>query len=277
MRRLRLVAALILFFLIGSLVTWAVLEREGGDVAVVRIEGGIFDPEPTVRQLEELRKGRVPAVVLRVDSPGGSVSASQEIYDAVKKLSEKKKVVASLGVVAASGGYYVALPAARILANPGTITGSIGVRMELVNLEELVQWARLKPEILKSGRLKDLGSPFRPMTDEERTLLKSILEEMHGQFKEAVASARGLSIEEVERLADGRVYTGAQAVSLRLIDGIGSLQDAIETAGELVGIEEPRPYYPQKPRGRLLEYLIETATRGLAEAVLERQWRVLYD
>ena len=186
------------------------------------------------------------------------MSASQEIFESVKELRSVKPVVASMGTVAASGGYYIAAPANKIVANPGTITGSIGVRMELLNVEDLLQWARLKTTTLKSGRLKDVGSSTRPMTDEEREYLESILREMHMQFKKAVAESRGLSLEDVEKVADGRVLTGEQALTVKLIDELGSLEKATKVAAELGGIKgDPDIFYPSLEDRNLVDYLIE--------------------
>ncbi|MBI2346832.1 MAG: S49 family peptidase [Deltaproteobacteria bacterium] len=172
----------------------------GGGVAVVEIDGGIYVADEIVAELEEARRTEhVKAVVLRINSPGGAVGASQEIYKAAMALNGVKPVVASMGQVAASGGYYVALPARQIFAMPGTITGSIGVRMSVMDAGELFRWARLAPEVLKSGRYKDAGSLYRPLSVEERALFAGILEDMHGQFKAAVVSSRQLPADLVDR------------------------------------------------------------------------------
>ncbi|MBI2068145.1 MAG: signal peptide peptidase SppA [Deltaproteobacteria bacterium] len=241
MKRLRWILLLALaagFFLIYS--------PDSGNLAVVKITGGIFEPDPVVRRLELLRKEeKVKAVVLRVDSPGGTVGASQEIHEAVKKLRESKKVVASFGSVAASGGYYLALPSHKIFANAGTVTGSIGVRMEYVNMEELLRWAKIHPMTLKSGSLKDAGSSIRTMSPEEKAYLEEVLKKMHHQFMKAVAEGRALPAQKVEQIADGRIYTGEEAKELGLIDEIGNLPLAIEVAARLSGIEgEPDVFYP---------------------------------
>ena len=254
------------FYFLGAVVT-VVGKPEKGNVAVVEILGGIYDPKPVVEQLESLRKdGEIKAIVLRIDSPGGSVGAAQEIYEMVRELRGVKPVVTSMGTVAASGGYYVAAPSQRIVANPGTLTGSIGVRMELMNIEELLQWARLKPQTLKSGLLKDVGSPTRPMTPEERDYLQAILKTLHEQFKQAVAESRGLKPEEVERIADGRVLTGAEAREMKLVDEIGGLSRAIKIAGELAGIRGEPEFFFSKPERRPWEYLME----GFAESLSNR-------
>lgn len=221
----------------------------GGGVAVVEIDGGIYVADEIVAELEEARRTEhVKAVVLRINSPGGAVGASQEIYQAAMALNGVKPVVASMGQVAASGGYYVALPARQIFAMPGTITGSIGVRMSVMDAGELFRWARLAPEVLKSGRYKDAGSLYRPLSVEERALFAGILEDMHGQFKAAVVSSRQLPADLVDRIADGRVLTGREALSLKLIDAVGGLPDAIAAAGSLAGIVGEPKVVPLKRR-----------------------------
>ena len=241
---------LFFIFILLALIGYGIFltRSRAGDLAVVQIEGGIFDAVAVIRQLEGLGKSpEVKAVVLRVDSPGGSVGASQEIHESVKRLAGKKKVVASLGSVAASGGYYVSLPAHRIFAAPGTVTGSIGVRMEYLNVEELMRWARVHEETLKSGRWKDAGSAVRPMDPEERSYLEGILKKMHAQFKMAVGEGRHLPADKVEALSEGQLFTGEEALSLGLIDEIGNLQVAIEAAARMAGIEkEPRVFYPER-------------------------------
>lgn len=264
MKRLFWVAALLVLLGLGFLLT----RSESGDVAVVEIEGGIFEPDPVVRQLEELRKDPgVQAVILRIDSSGGSVGASQEIHEAVRELAKEKKVVASLGAVAASGGYYVALPANVIIANAGTVTGSIGVRMEYLYVEDLIRWARLKAETLKSGRWKDAGSPVRPMTEDERNYLEAILRKMHVQFKTAVAEARRLSPDTVDQWGEGQIFTGEEAKSVGLVDELGNFQTAVRKAQELAGIKgEPDLYYPRRRyEGWLERFLGEASTRFVRE------------
>lgn len=237
----------------------------GEGVGVVEIKGLIVDSRETIKQMEEFRKNEsVKALVLRVDSPGGVVGPSQEIYEQVKKFAVQKRVVVSMGSVAASGGYYVAAPANRIFANPGTVTGSIGVLMKLSNIEGLMGKIGLKSFVLKSGRLKDAGSPVRAMTREERAYLQGIIDNMHGQFIRAVADGRKLPLAEVTRLADGRIFTGEQALQVKLVDRLGNLQDAIAEAGKLAGIKgEPQVIYPPEKKRRWLELLMEDAVENL--------------
>ncbi len=246
----------------------------GGDkVGVVRIDGAILSSDDVIDDIEALRKDdSVASVIIRIDSPGGSVGASQEILEAIKMLAKDKPVVASMGTVAASGGYYVSLGARRILANPGTITGSIGVRMEHINVGGLLKWARIGHETLKSGRYKDIGAMDRPLNDEERRLLEDVLRKLHAQFKQAVAESRNLGSEEVDRIADGRVFTGQEAIELGLVDAIGGFAEAIRLAGEMGGIKgEPELKYPGRHRMWFMRFVeearfaIETLAQGTAE------------
>ncbi len=193
--------------------------------------------------LSQLREARLDpltrAVVVRVNSPGGSAAASQEINSEIKKLREEGKVVVvSMADVAASGGYYIAAAADKILANPGTTTGSIGVIMQVTNLEELYEKIGMEIETIKSGEQKDIGNPARPMTEEERSILQSISNDIYDQFVDAVAEGRNLSRERVLELADGRIFTGRQAFELDLIDELGDLYDAVEKAAELAGLDQ---------------------------------------
>ena len=217
----------------------------GGErVAVVRIEGVIVDSRDAI---EELRKYRehpgVKAIVLRIDSPGGGVVPSQEIHAEVLKARAegRVKVVASMGNLAASGGYYIAAATDRIVASPGTLTGSIGVIMELANVQGLMEKVGVQSVVIKSGKHKDLASPFRTMSAEDRAILQTVLDDVHDQFIQAVASGRNLKVAQVRELADGRIFTGRQARTARLVDELGDLQDAIKLAGKMGGIAgEPR-------------------------------------
>ena len=217
----------------------------GGDkVAVIRIEGIILDSRETIEELRHYRDNpSVKAIVLRIDSPGGAVVPSQEIFAEVRKTRAegKIKVVTSMGNVAASGGYYIAAATDRIVANPGTLTGSIGVIMELANVKGLLEKFGVQSVVIKSGRHKDIASPFRAMTPEDRALLQTVLDDVHAQFIDAVATGRSLQLEQVKTLADGRIFTGKQAQTVNLVDELGDLHDAIQLAARLVGISgEPR-------------------------------------
>jgi protease IV len=234
-------------YIVLSLVAGFLFENGwiGGDkVAVIRIEGVILDARETIEELRHYRDNpSVKAIVLRIDSPGGAVVPSQEIFEEVQKTRAegKIKLVTSMGNVAASGGYYIAAATDRIVANPGTLTGSIGVIMELANIKDLLEKVGVKSVVIKSGRHKDMASPFRAMTEQDRALLQSVLDDVHAQFIEAVANGRALEVEQVKTLADGRIFTGKQAQSVRLVDELGDLHDAIKLAAGLVGIiGEPR-------------------------------------
>ena len=231
----------------------------GGDLtardklALVRIEGVITESEDIVRQIKKYREdSSIKGIVLRIDSPGGAVGPSQEIYKEVLKTTEGKKVVASMGGLAASGGYYIASAANRIFANPGTITGSIGVIMAFSNFEELMKKLGLKTTVIKSGKFKDVGSPVRELTEEERKILQNVSDDIHGQFIEAVAKGRNLKIESVKELADGRIFSGRQAKESGLIDELGTLEDAISYATKLAGIKEKAKIVQERKEKNLL-------------------------
>jgi len=220
-------------------------------LALVRVEGVITDARETVDELERYAKDpSVLGIVLRIDSPGGAVVPAQEIYEAVNRLrtTDGKKVVVSMGTVAASGGYYIAAASDKIVASPGTLTGSIGVIMEIPNVEGLMKKVGVESIVIKSGSHKDTGSPFRAMKPEERALLPSVLDDVHHQFIEAVARGRGLEVVDGTRLADGRVFTGRQAQAAGLVDQLGDLRDAIQTAAELANIEGEPEVVESQPR-----------------------------
>lgn len=231
----------------------------GGDrIAVIPVEGVINDQmaKRVNRHLKQYGEDRrVKAILLRVDSPGGGVAASQEIYREVRRAREemKKKVVVSMGSVAASGGYYIACPADRIIANPGTVTGSIGVIAEWFNMKDLALWAKIKPEVFKSGEFKDTGSPTRDLTERERQYFQGMITELYNQFVGAVAEGRRgrkeLDDAAVRKLADGRVFTGQAAVDNGLVDELGNYEDAIKQTAKLVGLKgDPQIVTPPKPR-----------------------------
>mgnify|MGYP000165083128 CR=1 FL=1 len=228
----------------------------GERVALIRVEGVILDSRDTIEELKKYSKDpSIKAIVLRVDSPGGGVAPAQEIYEEIKKIKSKKKVVVSMGSVAASGGYYISSPAHKIVANPGTLTGSLGVIMEIPNLEGLMDKIGIKTEVIKSGRYKDMVSVFKSMTPEERKVLQNILDDVHEQFIRAVSEGRDMKIEDIKKLADGRVFTGRDAKELRLIDELGNLEDAISLAGRLSGIKGEPVVVSKKERFTLLELI----------------------
>ncbi len=228
----------------------------GAKVAVVEIEGVIgtevargLDTDELVRTLHEYRDDpAIRAVVLRINSPGGVVAPTQEIVSAVRRLREAKKpVVASLGSVAASGGYYVAVAADRIFASPGTLTGSIGVVMQLANLEGLLKKVGVEYVVVKAGSFKDVGNFARPMTPEERRILQSLLDDVYEQFIGAVAEGRHLDLETVRGFAEGRIFSGRQAQALKMVDELGGLEDAVEAAARMAGLPgKPKVVYPRR-------------------------------
>lgn len=247
---LLVLGAIFVFFLV--LVT-VLSHFQGGDkfalgdkVAIIEVEGMIVSAGKTIERLHAAADdASVKAVVLRIDSPGGGVGPSQEIHDEVVKLVQSKPVVVSMGSLCASGGYYIAAPASRIFANPGTITGSIGVIMEFTNIQDLLDKIGLKNRVVKSGKHKDIGSPVRPMSAEDEAILQSLIDDVHSQFVEAVAAGRKLEVATVKLLADGRIFTGRQAQASGLVDELGNLESAIAAAAEMGGIVgEPKLIYP---------------------------------
>lgn len=228
----------------------------GEKVAIVRIEGPIIDSKDPVDEIKDYVKDpSIKALILRVDSPGGAVAPSQEIYEEVKKAASKKKVIVSMGSVAASGGYYISAPANRIIANPGTLTGSIGVIMEIPNIEGLMNKIGVKTEVIKSGRHKDIASVFRKMGKEERLILQGVLDDVHEQFIKAVSEGRNMHFDDVKELADGRIFTGKQALAAGLVDELGNLEDAINVAAKLAGIKGEPEVVSKKERFSIVDVL----------------------
>jgi protease-4 len=250
----------------------------GPRIGVVAVKGGIglgdggADAESVLKQVKRFETDdSIKAVVVRIDSPGGSVGPSQEIHDEVLRLAEKKPVVCSLGNVAASGGYYVAVACPKIVAAPGTLTGSIGVVSQFVNVKGLAERFDVRMETVKSGKLKDAGNPFRDMTPEDRAYWQSLVDRVHAQFVAAVAEGRDLDEEAVRKIADGRVLTGAEAKDLGLVDELGNFYDAVELAksdAQLSG--EPHLVYPPDERAKFLEDLLGGAAGAVADAVHAR-------
>jgi protease IV len=250
----------------------------GERVAVIPLSGLISDSGPVIEHLKKFGKDNsVKAVVLRIDSPGGGVGPSQEIYEEVKKVRAKKPVLASMGALAASGGYYIACAAQRVYANPGTMTGSIGVIMPFMNVKDLVEKIGVKGMTVKSGTFKDIGSPLRDMTPQERELLQGVVDNVHLQFVNAVADERNLDREEVLRIADGRIFTGEQAKELGLVDVLGNLEDAIADAGKLGKISgEPKVVTPPKKKISFLELLREETRTLIDEKLSGNHLRLEY-
>lgn len=246
----------IVLFLLGIVIELAMIIailkgdiNPDGNIAVVEVQGAIESSMDTVKQLKKYEeKKEVKAIVLRVNSPGGVVGSSQEIHDEIKRINKSKKVVVSMGDVAASGGYYIAAPAEKIIANPGTITGSIGVIANYFIFGDALRKLNIRWELIKAGQNKDIGSPLRNLRPEERKIMQDMMDDMHDQFIEAIAQGRKLDKATVTTLADGRVYSGRQAKNAKLVDALGGLEYAIKVAAKLAQIEEDdiKTIYPPK-------------------------------
>jgi protease-4 len=251
----------------------------GKNVGVVELTGMITDARKVIKDIKTFRDDAgVKAIVLRIDSPGGGVGPSQEIYREIEKTREKKKIiVASMGAVAASGGYYAASATDGIMANPGTITGSIGVIMGYTNFRDIFQKIGLTPVVIKSGEFKDMGSPLRTMTEQETQILQQFVDKVHQQFVNDAAKGRKMDPAEMGKLADGRIYSGEEALSLGLIDRIGNLEDAIEWAGRLAGIEgEVTPVYIKEDKLSFLKYLSDSSVDEMANRFLGNKLSLEY-
>lgn len=271
---LLLLAAIgLLFFLAAQ----AVLERTGDrdgrgrpKVAVIEVEGMITDSRDVVAQLDEYGKARdVQAIVIRINSPGGGVVPSQEIYEKILKVRQSKNVVASMGTVAASGGYYIASAAELIVANPGTITGSIGVLMQFPQFHELLDRVGLRAQVIKSGTYKDTGSPLRDITDEEMRILQAVVDDIHEQFVDAVAANRPIPRENILKIGESMIFTGRQALEEGLVDQLGGLEDAIAAAASLAGIVGDPAVVYKKKRETLLRYLMRELASGVSEIIAQ--------
>jgi protease IV len=237
----------------------------GDRIQVVDIEGELVDSRPIIEQLKRYEDNKsVRAILLNVDSPGGGVAVSQELYKEIKRLREEKGkiIVAYMASVGASGAYYLSCSATKIIANPGTVVGSIGVIAEWVNYGDLMEWAKLKDVIFKSGEFKDTGTPSRPLTDREKVYFQGLIDDMYVQFVEAVADGRKMDVEQVRSLADGRVYTGRDAQTKKLVDEIGNFQDAVDLAASLAGITgKPNLLRAARQRVTLLDVLTGDVSR----------------
>lgn len=242
----------------------------GDKVAVIDITGAISRTQTIIDQIHQYRDDQtIKAIVLRINSPGGSVAPVQEIYSELKKL--EKPIVASMGSTAASGGYYIAAIADEILANPGTLTGSIGVIMQFTQIKGLYEKIGLEQQVVKSGKFKDTGSPVRDLTDEERELLQTTLDDVHNQFINAVFEGRQehLTREEIVALADGRIFSGQQALEHKLVDQLGNLPDAIDRAGELGGIEGKPKVVRKERKTSMLERLLGSTGKENLDRLLD--------
>ena len=250
----------------------------GEKIGVIPIEGTISSSGVIVSQLLEFKKDKgIKAIILRINSPGGSVGPTQEIYREVLKTIKTKIVIVSMGEVAASGGYYIAAAANKIVANPGTITGSIGVIMNFVRLEDLLKKIGIDLQVLKSGEFKDIGSPHRKLTERDKELISALIGDIQRQFEEGVAKGRRISVEEVQRIADGRVFSGAQAKELGLVDVLGNFQDAVNIAKKMAGIKgEANLVYPKKAQLGLTDLLMESALRVAMDMFKKMKTRMEY-
>lgn len=229
----------------------------GDKVAVLRINDVIMEDQDILQSISKIRdEDQIKAVVVRINSPGGAVSPSQEIYSELLKLKEEMPVIASIGNVGASGGYYIACGTEKIFANPGSITGSIGVIAQFASYEKLLEWAKVDVEVIKSGKYKDIGSPFREMNEEDREYIQELINNVHEQFKTAVAESRGLDRAQVDKIADGKIFSGEQAKELNLVDELGTINDAVNMAGSMGGIEgHPDLVYFPKKKSAIMELL----------------------
>lgn len=250
-------------------------------IGIISLKGIIVSAEETLTEISSFREdNRIKAIVVRIDSPGGTVGASQEIYQELKRTNKVKPVIASMGSVAASGGYYAALGAQQILASQGTLTGSIGVILKFANLKEIFDKIGYKPEVIKSGIHKDIGSSSRPMSQEEKDLLQSLIDNVHNQFITAVTEERSLSREEVVRLADGRIYSGEQAKHLGLIDTFGNFTDAVILAAKLAGLDTtnlPALIYPKESGFSLLRFVVGERAQSSLENLFGHYPAIVYE
>jgi len=266
------VGGILFFFIVCLLVIVMALTMDDGfspssfsseQIASLEISGTIDDSKEFVDELNSYgNRSNVKSVIIRIDSPGGGVAASQEIYEAIKKFREetRKPVVVSMASTAASGGYYIACAADKIFANPGTITGSIGVITQWYDYSDVLRWAKMQHVVIKSGELKDAGSGSRPLTEKEKAYFQALIDDLYGQFVSAVAESRDMEEEEVRKLADGRVFSGREAKEHLLIDEIGTFQDAVDETAKMSGISgKPRLLVPIKKRRSALNLVLGDA------------------
>ncbi|MFO0754466.1 MAG: signal peptide peptidase SppA [Thermodesulfovibrionales bacterium] len=249
----------------------------GEKVALVRVEGPLLEAKSIVDEIKGyVKDSSVRAIVLRVNSPGGGVVPSQEIYDEVRRAVAVKKVVVSMGSVAASGGYYISAPASRIVANPGTITGSLGVIMEVPNIRELLNKIGIQAEVIKSGKHKDIASVFRGIGKEEREILQGVMDDVHEQFIAAVAEGRKMPVEKVRPIADGRIFSGRQAIQAGLVDELGDLDHALQTAARMAGIRGEPEVVTKKEKSPILDLLNGRFPEGLAKIIPKLELKYMY-
>ncbi len=267
------------FVLLGVVSKLGVFSLVRGErVAVLPIDGLITGSDAVIEQLKKFAKDdSVKAIVLRLNTPGGGVGPSQEIYEEVRKIRGKKVILASMGALAASGGYYIACATDKIYANPGTITGSIGVIMQFVNVKNFIEKIGVKGFVIKSGNFKDTGSPIREMNPEERKILQGVIDNVHSQFVNAVVEGRKLERDKVLAIADGRIFSGEQAKELGLVDMLGNQEDAVAEAGKMANIEgEPQVVTPPKKKFSILDLLRDEAKSIIDESLTRTQIRLDY-
>ena len=289
MRKHPIIYGLLLILVIGVvffIVTYFVAFLTGEErvisskdkVGVVMINGVLNEAKEINDQFEEYdRDDDIKAIVIRIDSPGGSVVPAQEIYDKILEVKKNKKVVVSMGSVTASGGYYIASAAEKIVANPGTITGSIGVIAQFPQMRELFEKIGLKSTVIKSGKYKDTGSPTREMTSDEKLLIQGVVDDIYDQFVEVISLNRKKPKAEIAAIADGRIFTGRQALSLGLIDYLGNMEYTINLAAQLSGIEgKPEVVYPKKKRKGIISYIFQETMRTVVEELRSEHTGIQY-
>jgi protease-4 len=249
------------------------LKAGGEKVGIIEIKGVIADSKAVIHHLKRFREDKsIKAIVLRIDSPGGGVGPSQEIFREVRKTVKSKKVVTSMGAVAASGGYYIAAGTDGIVANPGTVTGSIGVIMGFTNFQELFRKIGLVPVVVKSVEYKDMGSPVRDMSANERKIFQELSANIHKQFVKAISEGRKMELSKVESIADGRIFSGEQAKEMQLVDRLGNLEDAVEWAGRMAGIKgKISSVYAPKKKTSLVTYLIQSSVKELSDLYVNNE------
>ena len=266
-------------FAVNSKISGAIASSRG-NIGVVEVTGPILSSRKIIEDFKAfMDDDAIKAIILRVDSPGGGIGPSQEIYRELMKTRDAKTVIASMGSVAASGGYYIACATQGIVANSGTITGSIGVIMEYANIEQIAKKIGISPVVIKSGEYKDMGSPMRELKDNEKQLFQNLVDELHAQFVSDAADARNMETDVMAKLADGRVYTGQTAMKLKLVDRIGNMDDAVQWAGQMAGIEgELTLVYPKEDKITLFRKLTETLFQDVnLGSKLSEQFRYVFN
>lgn len=260
------VGGIFLFFLLviltaGLLRSDSRMMPVGDKIGVLQVSGTIVEPRGLIERIERFRKqGAIKAVVLRINSPGGGVGPSQEVHAALVRLAESKPLIVSMGAVAASGGYYLAVAGERLFANPGTLTGSIGVIMSFPNYHELMDRVGIQTRVVKSGRYKDVGSATRTFTEDDRSLLQDVIDDVHQQFVTAVSNGRELPVDRLQPYIDGRIMTGRQARDAGLVDELGTLRDAVEYAAKVSGLgTDPALVYSEPEEEGFLERYLKNA------------------